>query len=48
MLKNHISSLPVMRSETLVGIVTTSDIMIAFMTMSERREWPDHRSIRGE
>ena len=34
MLKNHISSLPVMRSETLVGIITTSDIMIAFMTMA--------------
>lgn len=36
MLKNHISSLPVMRSETMVGIITTSDILIAFMQMSER------------
>ena len=35
MLKNHISSLPVMRSETLVGIVTTSDILAAFMQMSQ-------------
>jgi len=34
MMKNHISSLPVMRSETLVGIVTTSDILIAFMNMA--------------
>jgi CBS domain-containing protein len=31
MLTNHISCLPVMRSETLVGIITTSDILIAFM-----------------
>ena len=35
MMKNHISSLPVMRSETLVGIVTTSDILIAFMNITE-------------
>ena len=34
MLKNHISSLPVMRSETLIGIVTTSDVLIAFMNMA--------------
>lgn len=31
MLDNHISALPVMRGETLVGIVTTSDILAAFM-----------------
>lgn len=31
MLENHISALPVMRGETLVGIVTTSDILAAFM-----------------
>lgn len=36
MLKNHISCLPVMRSETLVGIVTTSDILIAFMNVYKR------------
>ncbi len=34
MLVNHISSLPVMRSETLVGIVTKSDLLIAFMKMT--------------
>ena len=36
MLNHHISCLPVMRSETLIGIITTSDILIAFMTQSER------------
>lgn len=36
MLKHHISCLPVMRSETLIGIITTSDILIAFMSQSER------------
>jgi len=36
MLKNHINCLPVMRSETLVGILTTSDILIAFMNMYKR------------
>jgi acetoin utilization protein AcuB len=36
MLKYHISCLPVMRSETLVGIVTTSDLLIAFMQMEAR------------
>jgi predicted transcriptional regulator len=35
MLVNHISSLPVMRSETLVGIVTKSDILVAFMRYHE-------------
>jgi len=33
MLVNHVSCLPVMRSETLVGIITTSDILMAFMAM---------------
>jgi acetoin utilization protein AcuB len=33
MLNNHISSLPVILGETVVGIVTTSDILIAFMEM---------------
>jgi len=36
MLNNHISSLPVILGETLVGIVTTSDIMVAFMEMYRR------------
>jgi acetoin utilization protein AcuB len=38
MLKSHISCLPVMRSETLVGIVTTSDILIAFMNIQKRQQ----------
>jgi acetoin utilization protein AcuB len=36
MLNNRISCLPVIRSETLVGIVTTSDILAAFMNMYKR------------
>jgi acetoin utilization protein AcuB len=35
MLNNHIGCLPVMRGETLVGIITTSDILIAFMQMEQ-------------
>jgi len=31
MLNQNISALPVMRGETLVGIVTTSDILMAFL-----------------
>lgn len=38
MLQNHISCLPVMRSETLVGIVTTSDVLAAFIRLSRRTE----------
>jgi acetoin utilization protein AcuB len=34
MLVNRISCLPVMRSETLVGIVTKSDILLAFMKVT--------------
>lgn len=33
MLSHHISSLPVMRSETLIGIITTSDILSAFIRL---------------
>jgi acetoin utilization protein AcuB len=36
MLKNQISSLPVMRDETLIGIVTRSDILLAFMNLMKR------------
>jgi acetoin utilization protein AcuB len=36
MLNNHISALPVMRDETLVGIVTSSDLLVAFMRQEER------------
>jgi IMP dehydrogenase/acetoin utilization protein AcuB len=35
MLVNRIGSLPVMRSETLIGIVTKSDILLAFMRLSQ-------------
>lgn len=36
MLVNRISCLPVMRSETLIGIVTKSDILMAFMKIHKR------------
>ncbi len=36
MLANRIGCLPVMRSETLVGIVTSSDILMAFIREHER------------
>ena len=36
MLARRISCLPVMRDETLVGIVTRSDILMAFMGRKER------------
>jgi acetoin utilization protein AcuB len=35
MLEHFIGCLPVMRGETLVGIVTRSDLLMAFMTMSK-------------
>lgn len=37
MLTNNIRSLPVMRGETLIGIVTTSDLLIAFMQITHRK-----------
>lgn len=36
MLANHVSCLPVVRSETLVGIITTSDVLNAFRTLYRR------------
>ncbi|MFQ3567155.1 MAG: CBS domain-containing protein [Aggregatilineales bacterium] len=36
MLDYHISCLPVVRSETLVGIITTSDVLAAFRQMYRR------------
>jgi acetoin utilization protein AcuB len=36
MLKNQISCLPVMRDETLIGIVTRSDILMAFVNLMQR------------
>lgn len=38
MLEHRISALPVMRGETLIGIVTTSDIMMAFITSQKRQD----------
>ncbi len=38
MLKHQISSLPVMRDETLIGIVTRSDILLAFMGLLQRSQ----------
>jgi acetoin utilization protein AcuB len=35
MLINHVGCLPVMRAETLVGIITKSDILMAFMNMHQ-------------
>lgn len=37
MLLNDVSGLPVMRGETLVGIVTVSDLLIAFVASLDRR-----------
>lgn len=38
MLEHRIGCLPVMRGETLVGIVTRSDILVAFMNIHRRYE----------
>lgn len=35
MLSNHIGCLPVMREETLIGIITRSDILMAFMMLQQ-------------
>lgn len=37
MLDNHISALPVMRGETLTGIITVTDILRAFITIETRK-----------
>lgn len=36
MLEHYIGCLPVMRGETLIGIVTRSDLLMAFMALSKR------------
>ena len=36
MLNHNISALPVMRGETLIGIVTTSDVLMAFLRSQTR------------
>jgi acetoin utilization protein AcuB len=38
MLDNHISCLPVILGETVVGIITTSDILVAFREMIRREK----------
>lgn len=40
MLKNRVGCLPVMRGETLVGIVTTSDILMAFINLQKQAAVP--------
>jgi CBS domain-containing protein len=42
MLQNHISCLPVMRDETLVGIITRSDLIVAFMQFASQNQSVDH------
>jgi len=39
MLENYIGALPVVLGETLVGIVTKSDILMAFMQMCKRNHF---------
>lgn len=46
MLKNQISCLPVMRDETLVGIITRSDILMAFMGLLQNRRGVPTKEIR--
>lgn len=38
MLYHNVRCLPVMRAETLIGIITTSDILMAFINASKRSE----------
>jgi hypothetical protein len=40
MLEHYVGCLPVMRGETLVGIVTRSDLLMAFMALSKRPMHP--------
>lgn len=41
MLVNYVSCLPVLRGETLVGIVTSSDLLLASMNLLRSRPYPD-------
>lgn len=45
MLVNHISCLPVVRSETLVGIITNSDILSAFRRLYLRAQQYDETAF---
>lgn len=47
MLNNHISALPVMKGESLVGIVTTSDLLLAFLRMGMKLEHVNGLSGNG-
>ncbi len=47
MLTHRIGCLPVMRGETLIGIVTRSDLLVAFMTIHKRYEDRLQISQRG-
>jgi len=50
MLTHRIGCLPVMRGETLVGIVTRSDLLMAFINLTRRLEMIDthnHRQANG-
>lgn len=47
MLKHRIGCLPVMRAETLVGIVTRSDLLVAFMTIHKHYE-DLHQNVHSE
>ncbi|MFN8376086.1 MAG: CBS domain-containing protein [Anaerolineae bacterium] len=40
MMRHYVSCLPVMRDETLIGIITISDILVAFTKM--RQDMDDH------
>jgi CBS domain-containing protein len=37
MLSHHIHCLPVLRGETLLGIITCSDLLITFMNLTQRK-----------
>jgi CBS domain-containing protein len=39
MLKHFIGCLPVMRGETLIGIVTRTDLLMAFMALSQKVDY---------
>lgn len=45
MLAHRIGCLPVMRAETLVGIITRSDLLVAFMTIHEHYEKIGKKSL---
>jgi CBS domain-containing protein len=45
MLAGYIRCLPVMRGETLIGIITTSDLLIAFMNLDKGNDGTAHENI---